>query len=60
MDSPWAAVVVLAFLGWIGCTVGFIFGAFQKQGRFDNKKALIWGSAVVVCYALWVVGMMKA
>ncbi len=60
MNNPWAVVVVFGFLGWIGCTIGFIFGAFQKQGRFDNKKALAWGLAVVVCYALWVVGMMKA
>ncbi len=53
-------MVVLGFLGWIGCTVGFIFGAFEKEGRFNNKRALYWGLAVVSMYALWVVGMMYA
>lgn len=48
------------FLGWIGCTIGFIFGAFEKQGRFNNKRALKWGVAVVAFYALWIVGMMNA
>lgn len=60
MNTPWAILVVLGFLGWIGCTVGFIFGAFEKEGGFNNRKALIWGVAVAVCYALWVVGMVKA
>jgi len=60
VNTPWAILVVLSFLGWIGCTVGFIFGAFEKDNRFNNKKALYWGSTVVVCYALWVIGMMNA
>lgn len=60
MNTPWAVVVLAGFLGWIGCTIGFIFGAFEKQGRFNNKRALKWGALVVVCYALWIVGMMNA
>ena len=60
MDKFWALLVVFGFLGWICCTVGFIFGAFEKAGRFNNKKALYWGSAVVCCYGIWVVGMMHA
>lgn len=60
MNTGWAILVVLGFLGWIGCTVGFIFGAFEKGGRFNNKMALYWGSAVVVFYGVWVVGMMYA
>ena len=60
VNTPWAILVVLGFLGWIGGTVGFIFGAFEKEGRFNNKRALFWGLAVVSMYALWVVGMMYA
>lgn len=60
MNTPWAILVVLSFLGWIGCTVGFIFGAFEKNNRFNNGKALKWGLSVAVLYALWVVGMMHA
>ena len=60
MNTPWAILVVISFLGWIGCTVGFIFGAFEKEGGFNNAKALRWGAAVVVFYALWVVGMVYA
>jgi len=60
MNTPWAVVVVLGFFGWVGCTIGFIFGAFEKDDKFNNRKALYWGIAVVVCYALWVVGMTKA
>lgn len=60
MNTPWAVLVVFSFLGWIGCTIGFIFGAFEKDNRFNNKKALKWGIAVVVLYALWVLGMVYA
>ena len=52
--------MVISFLGWIGCTMGFIFGAYEKDDRFNNKKALKWGAAVVVFYALWVLGMVYA
>ena len=60
MNTPWAVLVVISFLGWIGCTMGFIFGAYEKDDRFNNKKALKWGAAVVVFYALWVLGMVYA
>lgn len=60
MNTGWAVLVVLGFLGWIGCAIGFIFGAFEKEGRFNNRKALYWGSAVVACYAVWIIGMMNA
>ncbi len=60
MNTFWAAIVVLSFLGWIGCTIGFIFGAYEKDNRFNNKKALKWGISVVVFYALWVVAMVFA
>jgi len=60
LNTPWAVLVVFSFLGWIGCTIGFIFGAFEKDNRFNNKKALKWGIAVVVLYALWVLGMVYA
>jgi hypothetical protein len=60
MNTPWAILVVLSFLGWTGCTIGFIFGAFEKDNTFNNKKALKWGALVVVFYALWVVAMVFA
>jgi hypothetical protein len=53
-------LVVFGFLGWVGCTIGFIFGAFEKEGGFNNARALRWGLAVVACYALWVAGMAHA
>jgi len=60
LNTPWAILVVAGFLGWVGCTVGFIFGAFEKEGGFNNLKALKWGAAVIIFYALWVVGMANA
>jgi hypothetical protein len=56
----WSVLLEIGFLGWIGCSVAFIFRAFSGKAGFNMREALGWGILVIGFYALWIVGMLKA
>jgi hypothetical protein len=59
-DVFWSVLLEIGFLGWIGCSIAFIFRAFSGQKGFNVKAALGWGIFVIFFYALWIVGMLQA
>ncbi|MBI4619766.1 MAG: hypothetical protein HY739_06355 [Desulfobacterales bacterium] len=56
----WSILLEIGFIGWIGCTIGFIFRVFTGEKGFDSRRALLWGGLIIIFYALWIVGMMRA
>ncbi len=60
VSQSWAILCEVGFVGWVGCTIGFIFRAFGDDDSFYAKRAALWGSLVALFYALWVLGMVKA
>ena len=59
-DVFWSIVVEAGFFGWIGCTVGFLWFVLGAKEGWNRRRAALWGLAVAGCYALWIVGMMRA
>ena len=61
-STLWSMVVEFGFLGWIGAMLGLILFAFKGTGRLRILKgrAVLWGSLALICFALWLVGIMKA
>ena len=56
----WSILLEIGFIGWIGCAIGFIFRVFTGEKGFDVRRALLWGGLIIIFYALWIVGMMRA
>ena len=56
----WSILMEVGFIGWISCTIGFIFRVFTGEKGFDGRRALLWGGLIIIFYALWIVGMMRA
>ena len=56
----WSILLEIGFIGWIGCAIGFIFRVFTGEKGFDGRRALLWGGLIIIFYALWIVGMMRA
>lgn len=56
-STGWSLVLLVGFFGWVGSTVAFIFKGITKDNHLDKKKALFWGSAIVIFYAFWVLGL---
>lgn len=60
-DPFWSIMLEIGFLGWVSGTLIFIWRAFREGGtQIIVKRGLFWGSLVVLSYALWIIGMMKA
>lgn len=60
VNQFWAFVCETGFFGWVGSTIAFILRGFGPDNTFFARRAAFWGSLIVVFYALWVLGMMKA
>lgn len=61
-SNLWTMILEFGLLGWIGSVIGFIlFACKGNEGwRISALPALLWGSLVVICFALWLIGMMRA
>ncbi|MFQ5543942.1 MAG: hypothetical protein ACE5FY_06275 [Nitrospiria bacterium] len=61
-DPFWSIVMEIGFLGWVAGVLLFIFKAFRRGegSRVIVKQGLLWGGIAIVCYTLWVIGMMRA
>ncbi len=60
-DPFWSMMVVLGFLGWASGVLLFIWRAFREGStQVMLKQGLLWGSVIVVFYALWIIGMSNA
>jgi hypothetical protein len=55
-----AMLVELGFLGWIGTAVGFIWSTCSRHDRRAWWQGLVWGGGLVVCFGVWIVGMLLA
>lgn len=59
-DPWWSLVVVLTFAGWVGGGFGFVWRAWDGEGRFHGAPALLWAGIIAACMALWLVAMSQA
>lgn len=60
MDRFWELLCLVGVWGWISCTALFIMKGFGSRGSFAARAALPWGVAMALCFALWLVGMVRA
>jgi hypothetical protein len=58
-DPFWSAVVVFGFLGWIGGLIALIVKTFGKGG-YRYSKSAPWLGFSLLCFILWIAGMVKA
>ena len=60
-DIFWTLFLEIGLLGWIGSVIGFLVYALAgKTVRLRPKPAIFWGTAVIIFFTLWIIGMMKA
>jgi hypothetical protein len=59
-DGMWSIVTIIGLAGWVTSAIVFLFRAFPGRSLFEAREARIWGAAVLVFYAVWIVGMLNA
>lgn len=56
----WSVIVIAGLLGWLFSTVMLLLKAFPKRDVFVVSSGVRWGSAGVVSFFVWVIGMLNA
>jgi hypothetical protein len=59
----WTLILEIGLLGWVGSVICLVLcGARKGENRENRTLAAFvrWGSLLVVFYAMWIIGMMKA
>jgi hypothetical protein len=56
----WTMLIELGFFGWVGCTILLIWHATSLQGVWVWQHGIGWGSGIVICFAIWLIGMWLA
>jgi hypothetical protein len=59
-DIGWTVALLVGFFGWVASAAVFFWRGFTREGKLLPRPALLWGSLIVACFALWVVGMTQA
>jgi hypothetical protein len=58
----WTLILEVGLIGWIGSAIGFLISGLRtgQTVRLRSRAAIFWGMLVIVFYAMWIVGMMRA
>lgn len=53
-------LVEFGFFGWVGATLGCIWCACARSGRWAWRQGLLWGGCIGVFFGVWIIGMLLA
>lgn len=56
----WSIILIAGLGGWLTSAIMLIWKAFPQRGIFNAAAGVRWGAAVVVCFAVWVAGLLHA
>lgn len=59
-SALWSIVLLLGWLAWTGGAFGFAQHALTEEGRVRGTAARWWGTAIVVGFGVFVLGMVLA
>jgi hypothetical protein len=53
----WAILTEVGFFGWVACTALFLIKAITPTADLKPKPAIIYSTAFLLFYAIWILGM---
>lgn len=59
-NPAWSIILEIGFWGWVSGTFLFIFRSFGPDYKIIPRQGIFWGGVVILFYAMWIIGMMKA
>jgi hypothetical protein len=61
-DIFWSIMLLIGVLGWIGSVIAFLLSGYQSSQEIKvlNVSNFKWIALWAVCFAVWIVGMVKA
>jgi hypothetical protein len=60
MRDIWSVILIAGLTGWLFSTVMLMFKAFPQKDVFVVSSGIRWGTAVLISFFIWVVGLLNA
>jgi len=60
LHDIWSIIVIAGLSGWIFSSIMLMFRAFPRRDEFVVSSGIRWGSAVVISFFIWIIGMLNA
>ena len=59
-NELWSVVLIVGVTGWLFSTIMLIFRAFPQKDVFVVSSGIRWGSASLISFFVWIIGLLKA
>jgi hypothetical protein len=56
----WSIILIAGLVGWLFSCIMLMFMAFPKKDVFVASSGIRWGTAIVISFFIWIVGMLNA
>jgi hypothetical protein len=60
MRDLWSVILILGLAGWLFSSIMLMLKAFPGKNVFVASSGIRWGSAGVISFFIWVIGMLNA
>lgn len=59
-NDLWSVILITGLIGWIFSGIMLMFKAFPQKNVFVLSSGVRWGSAALISFFIWIIGMLKA
>jgi hypothetical protein len=56
----WSVILIAGLIGWLFSSIMLMFKAFPRKDVFVVSNGIRWGSAGVISFFIWVIGLLNA
>jgi len=56
----WSVILIAGLGGWIFSSIMLMFRAFPARDVFVKSAGIRWGTAGVISFAIWIIGLLNA
>ena len=56
----WSVILITGLVGWLFSSIMLMLKAFPRKDVFVVSSGIRWGSAGVISFFIWVMGMLNA
>jgi hypothetical protein len=56
----WSVILITGLIGWLFSSIMLMLKAFPQKEVFIVSTGIMWGSAALISFFIWIAGMLKA
>lgn len=60
LHDLWSVILIAGLIGWIFSCLMLLMKAFPRKDVFVASAGIRWGTACVISFFIWVIGMLNA